>query len=653
MCGIVGSFSPKGFGHLDAVSTTHGMTDALTHRGPDDSGIWYDFETGIAFGHRRLAIMDLSDAGHQPMISTSGRFVLIFNGEIYNHQDLRTRIEGGENVQWRGHSDTETLLASIEAWGMEYTLKSCVGMFALALWDRNQRTLTLARDRMGEKPLYYGWQNGVLLFGSEMKALCAHPAFLAEIERDVLPLYLRHGYIPGPWSVWKGIRKLIPGSYVSFSAQQQSELPTPKSFWSFAEVVARGQASPFAGTEQEAITALEQQLAEAIAGQRLADVSLGAFLSGGIDSSTVVALMQAQSSRPVRTFTIGFEEKGYNEAEHAKAVARHLGTEHTELYVSPLQAQGIIPALPSIYDEPFGDSSAIPTYLVSQLARHQVTVSLSGDGGDELFGGYGRYFNHKAEAIWRGSRKVPALFRPVAQGMLRSPLSNLADSLLQLMMRIARRPQGMSFVAKTALIANLMNCKTDIAYYKAITSQWNPVPTLVTGNDLSYGFSESVLSKIPERVQRMMAQDTVTYLPDDILAKVDRAAMAVSLETRVPLLDHRVVELAWSMPYALKVRNGQTKWLLRQVLYRHVPQKLMERPKMGFGVPIDEWLRGPLREWADALLEPKRLEAEGYLDAKAISVRWRQHLQGHHNWRDSLWLVLMWQAWLERSSSHA
>lgn len=653
MCGIAGFLTPQGFRESDAIFNACCMRDSLFHRGPDDSGLWLDADAGIALTHRRLSILDLSAAGHQPMHSNSGRYVLVFNGEIYNHQELRSRLAELRSWPWRGHSDTETLLAVIETWGLECALQSSVGMFALALWDRQQRTLSLARDRLGEKPLFYGWHNGVLLFGSELKSLRAHPSFQSEIERDVLPLYLRHGYVPAPWSIWKGIRKLMPGSHVTFSAKHQGELPPPTPYWSLAESIARGQAKPFRGSEGDAVDALERQLMEAISGQRLADVSLGAFLSGGIDSSTVVALMQSQSSRPVKTFTIGFEEKGYNEAEHAKAVARHLGTDHTELYVSPLQAQGIIPALPSIYDEPFGDSSAIPTYLVSQLARHQVTVSLSGDGGDELFGGYGRYFNHKAEAIWRGSRKVPALLRPVAQGILRSPLPNLADSFLQLLMQIARRPLAMSLEAKTSLIANLMDCETDIAYYKSIISQWNPVPAQGLGADLNYGFSEEILSKISEPVQRMMAQDTVTYLPDDILAKVDRAAMAVSLETRVPLLDHRVVELAWSMPYALKVRNGQTKWLLRQVLYRHVPQKLIERPKMGFGVPVDQWMRGPLRSWAESLLDPKRLVAEGYLDANAVTKRWRQHLQGRHNWRDSLWLVLMWQAWLERNLSHA
>jgi len=634
MCGLTGFFQPGGFRAEVAEAIVVAMRDRLVHRGPDDEGVWLDGEAGIAFGHRRLSVLDLSPAGHQPMVSASGRFVLAFNGEIYNHQDLRRQLEATGCPTWRGNSDTETLLGAVAAWGLDVALKAAVGMFALALWDRQDRALTLARDRMGEKPLYYGWQNGVLLFGSELKALRAHPSFRGEIDRDVLPLYLRHGYIPAPWSIYKGIRKLMPSTRVAFAASQRGEFPEPKPYWSLADAIAKGQAEPFDGSDEEAIDALQQHLGQAIAGQRLADVPLGAFLSGGIDSSTVVALMQAQSARPIKTFTIGFDEAGYNEAQHAKAVAKHLGTDHTELYVTSRQAQELIPQLSQMYDEPFGDSSAIPTHLVSGLARQQVTVSLSGDGGDELFGGYGRYFNHKAEALWRGGQKIPALFRPATQGVLRSLLSF-----------------NQSLAPKAALIADLVDCQTHAAYYQRITSQWNPAPTQGVAHPLSYGLTEAQLNGIPEPVQRMMAQDSVTYLPDDILVKVDRAAMAVSLETRVPMLDHRVVELAWSMPYSLKVRDGQGKWLLRQVLYRHIPRQLMDRPKMGFGVPVDVWLRGPLREWANDLLAPSRLDSEGYLDAKAITARWCVHLQGCHNWRDSLWLVLMWQAWLEQHTN--
>lgn len=647
MCGITGFFHPNGFNSKEAENTIVAMRNRLVHRGPDDAGVWMDGDAGIALAHRRLSILDLSPAGHQPMVSASGRYVLVFNGEIYNHLDIRRRLDAEGDVVWRGHSDTETLLATIEGWGLDATLKESVGMFALALWDRQDRTLSLARDRMGEKPLYYGWQGKTLLFGSELKALRAHPAFQSEINRDVLPLYLRHGYIPAPWSIWKGIHKLLPGTSVRFAASQLGQLPDPIPYWTLTDVIARCQSEPFTGSDKDAVDALERHLSQAIAGQRLADVPLGAFLSGGIDSSTVVALMQAQSAKPVKTFTIGFHEAGYNEATHAKAVASHLGTDHTELYVTEREAREVIPCLSEIYDEPFGDSSAIPTHMVSRLAHEQVTVSLSGDGGDELFGGYKRYF--KAENLWRGGQRIPSLLRPAAAAALRSSVPLLVDALLHPLTHAVGHPIGKSVAAKCSLAANLIECKTQSAYYRAITSQWNPAPVAQPGNALDYGYSDEQLSGISEPVQRMMAQDSVTYLPDDILVKVDRAAMAVSLETRVPLLDHRVVELAWRIPYAMKVRDGQGKWLLRQVLYRHVPREMIERPKMGFGVPVDSWLRGPLREWAEDLLHGQQLQQQGYLDHKAVHGRWNQHIKGRHNWRDSLWLVLMWQAWLERN----
>jgi asparagine synthase (glutamine-hydrolysing) len=647
MCGLAGFFLPQGFAKADALATLTRMRDTLVHRGPDDAGVWLDSDAGIAMGHRRLAVLDLSPAGHQPMVSATGRYVLVFNGEIYNHLDMRRQVEDADPPQsgWRGHSDTETLLAAIEQWGLQRTLQRCIGMFALALWDRQERRLSLARDRLGEKPLYFGWQGKALLFGSELKALQAHPAFRSEIHRDALPLYLRHGYIPAPWSIWKGIQKLSPGCLVQLIGKDFPSLPQPQPYWSLADNVVAGQVDPFSGTDDEAIDALEQQLGAAIGGQMVADVPLGAFLSGGIDSSTVVALMQAQSRRPVKTFTIGFDAADYNEAEHAKAVARHLGTEHTELYVTALQARDVLPRLSAMYDEPFGDSSAIPTHLVSKLAKQHVTVSLSGDGGDELFGGYDRY--HKTENIWNNTRGVPAFLRGFAAAALRSPVVSVADSAMQTSATAMGRPLSRSLLAQTTLAADLMDCDEQRIFYRTMTSQWNHPPVAQKGLDLIYGASDTLLASMKEPVQKMMAIDSLAYLPDDILAKVDRAAMAVSLETRVPLLDHRVVELAWRMPYKMKVRHGQGKWLLRQVLYRHVPRALLERPKMGFGVPVDEWLRGPLREWAEDLLDEDRLKAQGFLDPKPIRARWHQHLKGHHNWRDSLWLVLMWQTWLQ------
>lgn len=649
MCGLTGFFSPGGFQHAAASAVVTRMRDTLVHRGPDDAGVWLDGDAGIALAHRRLSILDLSPAGHQPMHSVSGRYALVFNGEIYNHLEIRRRLNAAGLAQtgWRGHSDTETLLAAIEQWGLEQALLECVGMFALALWDRQERVLALARDRMGEKPLYYGWQDGVLLFGSELKSLRVHPNFRSDVDRDVLPRYLRYGYMPAPWSVWQGIRKLTPGCVVRFRGSDQGALPAPQPYWTLADAITAGKTDPFRGSDEDAMDALERQLRDAIAGQMMADVPLGAFLSGGIDSSTVVALMQAQSSRPVKTFTIGFSEPGYNEAEHANAVARHLGTEHTELYVDAVQARAVIPELPSMYDEPFGDSSAIPTHLVSQLARQHVAVSLSGDGGDELFGGYGRYFNHKGQRIWRASRSLPGPIKVLAVSLIQSGVFSLADDALHAIGSSLRRPIGRSLSVKTDLIAALASCQTQEDYYKVMMSQWQPPPVVRQGESCDGRPSAQHLHLLPNPVERMMFTDSLTYLPDDILAKVDRAAMAVSLETRVPLLDHRVVELAWRLPYEMKVRNGQGKWLLRQVLYRHVPRALIERPKMGFGVPVDQWLRGPLRDWAEDLLSEDRLKAQGFLDPQPIRRRWQQHVNGQQNWRDSLWLVLMFQAWLQ------
>ncbi len=639
MCGIAGFFEPSGFGYAEAEAIAIKMRDRLIHRGPDDAGVWLDGSVGIAMAHRRLSILDLSPAGHQPMISTSGCFVLVFNGEIYNHQTIRRMVEDTRNGEWRGHSDTETLLEAIELWGVEQTLNKSVGMFALALWDRQERCLTLARDRMGEKPLYYGWQRGTLLFGSELKALRTHPAFASEIERDVLPLYLRHGYIPAPWSVWRGIRKLLPGCTVSFTVQNTNVFPEPKPYWSFADTVQQGISTPFTGGDIEAIDALESVLGDAVTRQMVADVPLGAFLSGGIDSSTVVALMQAQSSRPVRTFSIGFDETSYNEAPHAKAMASHLGTDHTELYIQSAHAQAVIPRLPQYYDEPFGDSSAIPTFLVAELAQQHVTVALSGDGGDELFGGYGRYFNSKARRLWQLSQRFPkpvSRWLPMLMGRSVSPFGAIGAKVAQRM----------------EMIADLSGCDDHPAYYERMTSQWYHLPTAFQPSGLPYGLNANLVKSIQPSLLQMMAIDSVTYFPDDILVKVDRAAMAVSLETRVPLLDHRVVELAWQLPTNLKAKDGVGKWILRQVLYRYAPKELIERPKMGFGVPVDAWIRGPLRDWAETLLNEKSLVAGGFLDPGPIRHRWKQHLDGHLNWRDSLWLVLMWQAWQQETNLH-
>lgn len=638
MCGLAGFLQPGGFEGIAAAQVLPRMRERLLHRGPDLAGEWLDAHAGIALGHRRLSIVDLSPAGQQPMASVSGRYVLAYNGEIYNHMDIRRSIEKAAGIQiWRGHSDTETLLAAIEQWGLTQALRSCVGMFAIALWDRQTRSLTLARDRLGEKPLYYGWQGKTLLFGSEIKALMAHPDFRHEVNDAALPLFLRHGYIPAPWSVWRGVQKLPPGTFLVFSAGHRApELPQPESYWSLAEAVEQGQRQAFEGSDEEAVNALEGQLNQAISGQKLADVPVGAFLSGGIDSSTVVALMQGQSSQAIKTFTIGFHEADYNEATHARAIAHHLGTDHTELYVTDRDSRDVIPDLVDMYDEPFGDSSAIPTHLVSRLARSQVTVSLSGDAGDELFGGYDRYFNQRAYRIWRVGRQMPCFLSAAASAVLSSPLQGMLSPSLS---------------RQCTMAAQLLSAATHADYYRSITSQWQPSPHIRDVESLPYGYGEAQLARLQQPVERMMAQDSVTYLPDDILVKVDRAAMAVGLETRVPMLDHRVVELAWRMPYRMKVRDGQGKWLLRQVLHRHVPRQMMERPKMGFGVPIDIWLRGPLRDWAENLLSAQGLQAQGYLNVQHISSAWQQHVSGKRNHRDSLWVVLMWQAWLQSQTA--
>jgi asparagine synthase (glutamine-hydrolysing) len=631
MCGIAGFFDPFGFREADLESIATNMRDQLIHRGPDDAGNWLDGDAGIALTHRRLSVLDLSTSGHQPMKSESGRYVLVFNGEVYNHQDLRKKMEGVARKNWCGHSDTETILAAVDQFGLEQTLKDSVGMFALALWDRHERSLTFARDRIGEKPLFYGWQNGVLLFGSELKALRAHPNFSAEINRDALALYFRHGYIPSPWCIWKGIYKLRPGTFVRVSASNLHSPPEPVPYWSFLNIVQEGIDNPFVGSDEEAIHLLERHLQVAIAGQMVADVPLGAFLSGGVDSTTVVALMQAQSSRPVKTFTIGFHESGFDETKYAKRIADHLGTDHTELYVSVDRAKDLIPGLAEMYDEPFGDSSAIPTHLVSRLARESVTVSLSGDGGDELFGGYERYFNQMAQMTWLTGRKIPSILRRSAVSLLR---------FLSV------------FSPRLAIVASILEANSPKQFYQTMISQWHPSPVIgLNPTGLPYGLTEEETRVISKFSLKMMAEDILAFLPDDILVKVDRAAMAVSLETRVPLLDHRLIDLAWKLPYKLKVRNGQGKWLLRQVLYRYVPRNLMDRPKMGFGIPVDRWIRSDLRDWAEELLNPTRLVQGRFVNSQLIQHRWNQHLQGSHNWRDSLWLTLMWQSWLERNTT--
>jgi asparagine synthase (glutamine-hydrolysing) len=643
MCGIVG-FYGRSSAAKPAADLVRRMATTIAHRGPDDEGVWTDSEAGIALAQRRLAIVDLSLAGRQPMVSAGGQFVIVFNGEIYNHSEIRKELDADGPEHWRGHSDTEVLLAAIRCWGVNGALQRCVGMFALAVWDRKHRTLTLARDRLGEKPLYYGWIGGSFAFASELKALRAYPGWSQDIDRNSLALMMRHGYVPAPYTIFQGIAKLKPGHILLL--EEGAREPRIYAYWSPREAAERGIAAPFGGTREDAVDRLDALLRRSLGGEMMADVPLGAFLSGGIDSSTVVALMQSMRASPIRTFTIGFNVPGYNEAEHAKRVAEHLKTDHTELYVTEQEAREVIPRLPSIYCEPFSDSSQIPTYLVSQLARRDVTVSLSGDAGDELFSGYQRYA--LTEQLWGKLSKLPRRLRSVAAEVvtMASPAlyDRLAGPLMQLFPEHRRYHNIGDKVHKTAELLAL-NSVDDV--YKRLCSHWKQPEDFVIGaRELPTMLSG--LEPLPEfgPVERMMYIDLVSYLPDDILVKVDRAAMAVSLETRVPLLDHRIVEFALSLPLSISRADNMTKWPLRQLLYRHVPRDLIERPKMGFGVPIDRWLRGALRAWAEDLLNEDRLRREGYFRPEIVRRCWLEHLSGRRNHQYKIWNVLMFQAWL-------
>lgn len=603
------------------------MGDVLTHRGPDGRGFWAESDRSVGLVHRRLAIQDVSPAGDQPMCSPCARYIIVFNGEIYNHLRLRGQLSAAGHVcDWRGHSDTETLLACISVWGIRSTLERLVGMFAFAVWDRSAKELTLARDRAGEKPLYWGWQNGSLVFGSELKALRSHPDFNAPVDRGALSVFLRHNYIPAPYTIFEGINKLPAGCMVTVSRESSSKPASPVAYWSVNQAVQHGLSDPFRGSDEEAIGSLKSILSESIEGQMLSDVPLGAFLSGGVDSSLVAAMMQERSSAPIKTFAIGFDDPRFNEAGHASAVARHLGTNHTELYVSAQDALDVVPRLPSIYCEPFADSSQIPTFLVTKLAKQHVTVALSGDGGDELFGGYNPY--QFAPRYWRTLSKIPRPFRSGMEGLMEKlPLPD-----------------------KFQKLAGVMAAHSREDFYRSLMSHWlNPDSVVIGGREYpSVLNNPDAWPKTDSYEHWMMAMEAQMYMADDILVKVDRAAMANSLEARVPLLDHRVVELAWRLPLNMKIREGKGKWLLRQVLYRYVPESLIERPKKGFSVPMADWLRGPLRDWAESLLDERRLRDEGYFEAQVVRRALTEHQAGKRDHSNRLWSVLMFQAWLER-----
>ncbi|WP_394752365.1 asparagine synthase (glutamine-hydrolyzing) [Crenothrix sp.] len=648
MCGLTGFWQTTHFSTDTAYAVAEQMAQRIIHRGPDDAGVWVDESSGVALAHRRLAIVDLSPAGHQPMLSTSGRYVLVFNGEIYNHLSLREELDKINVGQWRGHSDTETLLAAFESWDIETTLQKTVGMFAIALWDRQEKILTLARDRMGEKPLYYGFQNNTFMFASELKALKAHPDFVGEIDRDVMCLYLRHCCIPAPYSIYKGIKKLLPGTFLQLPLTQNANhlsLITPKPYWCLKDAVEKGLAQPFVGPDSDAIVALDAQLKQSIGLQMMADVPLGAFLSGGIDSSTIVALMQAQSNRPVKTFSIGFTEAGYNEAEYAKAVAQHLGTEHTELYVSSDDSIQVIPKLANMFDEPFADSSQIPTFLVAQMARKHVTVSLSGDAGDELFCGYNRYL---LADQWHKVSKIPFGVRQTTGRIINKVAPETWEGVFKQLSKIVALPNNMGQKLEKMASRLETSDRVEDLYYSLVSEISHPEHALIHAKEPASWLARTGLGmSFTDAKLHMMYMDSMTYLTDDILVKVDRAAMAVSLETRVPFLDHNVIELAWSLPLSMKFHEGQTKWLLRQVLYQYVPKQLIERPKAGFGIPLGQWLRGSLREWAEGLLHETRLREEGFFNVSFVRQLWQEHLSGKHNWQILLWNILMFQAWLE------
>jgi asparagine synthase (glutamine-hydrolysing) len=646
MCGIAGFWqTTRGPQHpLEILSR---MADSLAHRGPDDSGTFHDGASGVGFAFRRLAILDLSPQGHQPMRSASGRYVIVFNGEVYNCEEIRAEI-GAHS--WRGHADTEVMLQAIERWGLEAAVQRFAGMFAFALWDRQEQELSLCRDRLGIKPLYYGHVGSAFVFASELKAIARHPDFQGEIDRDALALYMRHSYVPTPHCIYKNLHKLEPGCILALASATAS--PQIRHYWSAKDAAVRGLQSPLNVSDAEAIQQLHETLSSAVRQRMVADVPVGAFLSGGIDSSAVVALMQAQSTRQVKTFTIGFREEGYNEAKRASAVAAYLKTDHTELYLTPDDALDVVPLLPAMYDEPFADSSQIPTHLISSLARQRVTVSLSGDGGDEVFGGYNRYLFTKR--VWRCLSRLPVPARDAVASLLCTYRPAQIDRGFQAVtpfippiLRLANPGD------KFHKLARLCSAKTiEAAYYQTLSRCDEPTEVVLRSSEPT-NIRDSIAdaSRVANIEEAMMLTDLSHYLPDDILVKLDRASMANGLEARVPLLDHRVVEFAWRLPLRFKIRNGTGKWILRKILYDYVPRNLLDRPKMGFAAPINRWLRGPLRPWAEELLSESRLAKDGLLNPDPIRAHWRRHLSGERNGQDFLWNVLVFQDWLRHNAS--
>jgi asparagine synthase (glutamine-hydrolysing) len=641
VCGITGFLDLRtSEGAADMEARVTAMADTLEHRGPDSWAAWVDADAGIAFGHRRLAIVDLSETGAQPMTSSCGRFVICYNGMIYNAPKIRDEL-AAKGRTFRGSSDTEVMIEAFSQWGVEDSLDRLVGMFAFALWDRRKRELILARDRLGIKPLYWGRMGSAFLFGSEIKALKAHPAWQGRINRGALAAYMRYAYVPAPFAIFEGVQKLLPGTLLRLKSGAAE--PEIKTFWDLKTVIGQARSRP-AVDENSAIEEFHGVLKKAVSERMLSDVPVGALLSGGIDSSIVTALMQAGSSRPIRTFTVGFGEASHDESGYARAVAEHLGTDHTELHVDPAKALEVLAQVPKHYDEPFADSSQIPTMLVSELVRRHVTVVLSGDGGDEVFAGYNRHV--VGPKAWAATRRFPGFLRQIAAAGLHGVPPATWDRAASLLPEASRPRQ---FGDKLHKLAATLGARSEDDFYRSLISLWPTATTPVPGAAeivppaLDHGLDGLTLPFM----ERMQALDTLTYLPDDILTKVDRASMAVGLEARVPLIDHRVVEYAWTLPSRLKVRDGTGKWILRRILEEYVPKPLFERPKSGFAVSLDDWLRGPLRTWAEDLLTERRLKDVGELNPAPIRRMWQEHLSGARNWQHPLWCVLMYQAWLE------
>jgi len=645
MCGIAGILDRSTPQNM--TKNLLRMSDTLTHRGPDANGIWVSSEKYLGLAHQRLSILDPSEAGSQPMHSTNGRYVIVFNGEIYNHLKLRIELEKqGRSFNWIGHSDTETLLACFETWGVEDTLVRSIGTFSFALWDKNISTLMLARDRFGEKPLYYGWVGDNFLFGSELKAIKSHPSFHSNIDRNALCLFLRLNYIPAPYSIYEGVKKLLPGNLLSISLRHPE--PKIKAFWSGIDASLKSKSDPFIGSFGDAVSSLETLLKDAVSQQMISDVPLGAFLSGGVDSSTIVSMMQAQSMKPIKTFTIGFHDEMLNEAKQAKAISTHLGTEHNELYVTAADIISVIPHLSNLYDEPFADSSQIPTFLVSSLAQKKVKVSLSGDGGDELFAGYNRH--QITQNAWKNILSIPTPIKKLSSKVITQISPEKWNHIFKIIEKVTPPIRGRWSNIGDLLHkgAGVMLSKSDADLYDNLTSFWrDPSSVVINGKEPHNNISKSVFELDQfSTSEQMMLLDSITYLSDDILCKVDRASMGVSLESRSPFLDHRVFDFAWKLPIEFKLYKGGSKRVLREVLYRHVPKELIESRKKGFGIPIDKWLRGPLREWAEDLLDESQLKVDGYFNPELIRQKWSEHLLGKRNWAGHLWSILMFQLWL-------